>query len=355
MPRRSARKLRKKPRPPARAAPADTSLTNPLRAYQSAFLDATGAAGLSPQTANLRRQALEYFIRWCDERGLTRPQDITRAIVQRYQQHLYHYRKADGAPLAFSTQATRLNPLKAFFKWLTQENHLLYNPTAELTLPKLPQRLPKTLLSVAQVEDILAQPDLATPQGVRNRAILETLYSTGLRRSELVNLAVHDVDLDRGTVRVRRGKGGKDRYVPIGDRACAWIAKYLAEVRPVLRVDDTDTLFLTDYGERFARHRLSDLVKRCVRHAGIAEGSCHLFRHAMATHMLENGADIRYIQAILGHSELSTTQIYTQVSIVKLKAIHAATHPAKLTRSAPAITVSSAGDDDHDAPCPPTR
>jgi integrase/recombinase XerD len=332
MPRRSPRRLRRKPRAPASGAPAEPSQSNPLHAYQAAFLEATGAAGLSPQTASIRRQALTYFIRWCDERGITRPQDITRPILQRYQHHLYHYRKADGAPLAFTTQATRLHPLKAFFKWLARENHLLYNPASEITVPKRPRQLPKTILTVAQIDDILARPDVATPQGVRNRAILETLYSTGLRRMELVNLALHDVDLDRGTVRVRHGKGGKDRVVPIGARACAWVAKYLAEVRPRLigAVEET-ALFLTDYGEPFERNRLGDLVKRYVQHAGIREGSCHLFRHAMATHMLENGADIRFIQAILGHSELSTTQIYTQVSILKLKEIHTATHPARLT------------------------
>ncbi len=332
MPRRSPRRLRRKTRTPAHTASADPAQHNPLCAYQSAFLEATCTVGLSVQTAAIRRQALTYFIRWCDERGITRPQDITRPILQRYQRHLFHYRKTDGAPLAFSTQATRLHPIKAFFKWLTKENHLLYNPASEIAIPKLPRQLPKTILSVAQVEDILATPDVTTPQGIRTRAILETLYSTGLRRMELVTLALYDVDRERGTVRVRLGKGGKDRFVPIGERACAWIAKYQDDVRPLLVVAEEEALFLTDYGERFERNRLGDLVKRCVQHAGITHGSCHLFRHACATHMLENGADIRYIQAILGHAELSTTQIYTQVSIVKLKEIHTATHPAKLVR-----------------------
>jgi integrase/recombinase XerD len=325
--------LRKKPRMPARSAPADPSRLNPLRAYESAFLEWTLTTGLSQYTAKLRRLALDQFIRWCDERALNKPQDITRPILQRYQRYLFHYRKRDGAPLSFATQATRINPLIAFFKWLARENHILTNPASELDLPKPPRQLPKTLLTVAQVEDVLNQPDITTPMGLRNRAILETLYSTGIRRLELTNLKLYDIDAERGTLMVRQGKGHKDRFIPIGERACRWIRRYLDEVRPQLIVEpEHGFLFVTDYGEPFEKNRLSDLVRKYMRHAGYAHGSCHVFRHAMATHMLENGADIRYIQAMLGHSELSTTQIYTQVSIAKLKEIHAATHPARATR-----------------------
>jgi integrase/recombinase XerD len=160
---------------------------------------------------------------------------------------------------------------------------------------------------------------------------------------------------------VRLGKGSKDRLIPVGARACAWIARYVEEVRPQLAIrSDELALFLTDYGEPFEKNRLGDLVRRYLRHAGIAQGSCHAFRHAMATHMLENGADIRFIQAMLGHSELSTTQIYTQVSIGKLKEIHAATHPARLERrergpeglgeAARALLAAIAADEDDDPP-----
>lgn len=326
--------LRRKPRLPPRAVVADASRLNPLHGYLAAFLEWTVTTGLSEQTARIRQHALDQFIRWCDERGIAKPQDVTRPILQRYQRYLYHYRKADGQPLTFATQATRLHPLVAFFKWLARENHILYNPASELELPKQPRQLPRHLLSVAQVESIITQPDLETPMGLRGRAILETLYSTGIRRSELIHLKLYDVDLERGSLMVRGGKGGKDRLVPIGERACAWMRRYLNEVRPLLMIEpDHGFLFVTDYGEAFEKNRLSDMVKKYVRHAGFASGSCHLFRHAMATHMLENGADIRYIQAMLGHSELSTTQIYTQVSIGKLKEIHAATHPARLERA----------------------
>jgi integrase/recombinase XerD len=169
----------------------------------------------------------------------------------------------------------------------------------------------------------------ASPQALRDRAIMETLYSTGLRRMELVRLRLGDVSLDGGTLAVRGGKGRRDRVVPLGLRAAASIQRYLSEVRPLLRSGlDRGELFLTDYGEPFRRNRLGDRMHRYVARAGLP-GACHVFRHACATHMLDNGADIRFIQAILGHADLSTTQIYTHVSIGKLREVHAATHPAR--------------------------
>lgn len=318
---------------PARALVVDSSRENLLHAYKRDFLEASLAAGLSSQTGEIRERALDAFIRWADERGLARPQDVTRPILQRYQRFLFHYRKSDGAPLAFSTQATLLHPIRAFFKWLTVENHLLYNPAADLEVPRVPRQLPKVLLTVADVESVLAQPDIETPMGLRNRAMLETLYSTGIRRFELARLKLYDVDTERGTLMVRQGKGRKDRLIPLGERACRWVDRYLAEVRPQLILEpEHGALFVTDYGEPFEKNRLGDMVKRYMRLGGFEHGSCHAFRHAMATHMLEGGCDIRYIQAMLGHSELSTTEIYTQVSIGKLKEIHAATHPARLMR-----------------------
>ncbi|MBK8186903.1 MAG: tyrosine-type recombinase/integrase [Cellvibrio sp.] len=167
---------------------------------------------------------------------------------------------------------------------------------------------------------------------MRDRAILELLYSTGIRRTELCSLEIVDISLSGLTLFVRKGKGGKDRLLPLGERAAKWIGYYLDHVRPQLLININEPhVFLTDYGEPFSESRLGDKVKRYLRKSEIdVPGSCHLLRHAMATHMLENGADIRYIQAMLGHSDLSTTEIYTHVSIRKLQEVHAATHPAKL-------------------------
>jgi len=187
---------------------------------------------------------------------------------------------------------------------------------------------------VAEVEAILAEADPESAQGLRDRAMLETLYSTGLRRMELPGLAIYDVDLNRRVVWVREGKGRRDRVIPIGGRAAAWVNRYLVDARPQLIGADTEALFVTDFGEPVTPEYLAAKVKRYMEFAGIDKpGSAHLFRHACATHMLEGGADIRFIQAMLGHADLSTTEIYTHVSIDKLLEVHAATHPARAERA----------------------
>ena len=298
--------------------------------YLARFLEDSAARGLSPRTVDIRQRMLKRFIAWCDERDLNQPQDVTRPILERYRRYLYHYRKSDGEPISFATQQQRLVPVKAFFKWLTKENYILYNPASEMELPRVHRRLPKHILTDAEVGRIINQTMLHGDLGIRDRAIIETLYSTGIRRSELINLKLYDVDTRNGTLMVREGKGKKDRMVPLGNRACIWIDKYADEVRPGLVVEPDDgALFLHEYGEAFHKNRLTDLVKKYIEQAGIDKpGACHIFRHTMATLMLDNGADIRHIQAMLGHSQLSTTEIYTQVSIKKLKEIHTLTHPA---------------------------
>ncbi len=310
----------------------DPSAANPLHSYARAFCEWTLVRGLSPATAKTRQVGLTAFIAWAHERGLAHPSEVTRPALQHYQRHLYLARKTNGEPLAPTSQATRLYPVIAFFKWLTREGHILSNPAADLDVPKPARQLPKHLLSISQVEAVINATPTHTLQGIRDRAMLEVLYSSGVRRSELIRLQLLHVDTERGTLMVRRGKGSKDRLVPLGERACAWVRRYVREVRPQLLGADTHALFLTDYGEPFEKNRLSDLVKAYMLQSGIAHGSCHAFRHAMATHMLEGGADIRHIQIILGHSQLSTTEIYTHVAIDQLKAVHALTHPAKAQR-----------------------
>ena len=333
---------------PGRRAPElpDNALTQAM----VEFLAWSEATGCTEATILTRKQSLRVFLVWCAERSIGRPQELTLPMLERYQRYLFHYRKSDGAPLGYVSQRSRLIPLKSFFRWLTRSRHILYNPASELVLPRPPKKLPRHVLTTPEIEAILAACDLETLPGIRDRAVIETLYSSGVRRMEAARLRVYDVDLEGGTLFVREGKGRRDRMVPIGARACAWVAKYLAEVRPALLAEpDEGFLFLTDYGEPFVGERLGYLVRSAIERAGFTfPGSCHLFRHAMATHMLENGADIRYIQAILGHAELSTTQVYTQVSIRQLKAIHTATHPARLpgrrpvAPDAPAVPLNAA-------------
>lgn len=278
---------------------------------------------------------LAYFLLWCEARAVTRPDDVTRPILERYQRHLYHHRKTDGKPLSFISQTGRLMAVRAYFRWLARQNVLLSNPAADLELPRMEKRLPRVVLSASEVEAVLATPALGDAIGLRDRALLETLYSTGVRRLEVVGLAVDDVDFDRGTLLVRQGKGKKDRMLPVGERALAWIDKYVREARPALSCGLHErTLFLTHLGESIVPEYLTHRVRRYVEAAELGKrGSCHLFRHSMATLMLENGADVRYVQEMLGHANLGTTQIYTHVSIRRLKEVHSATHPgARLVR-----------------------
>jgi integrase/recombinase XerD len=319
--------LRSKRRTPVRVSPIDATSENPLHDFKMSFVQWTVGIGLSPQTAGIRKSALDHFIRWCHVRAIDSPGQITRDLLEAYQFHLVTYRKANGAPLELSTQATRLNPIKAFCKWLVRNRIVDLDASRELILPRLPKRLPRRIPTVAEVRTIIGAASSDSPRAVRDRAMMETLYSTGLRRMELANLRTIDVSLDASTVLVRCGKGRRDRVVPLGGVASGCIERYLRDVRPVLAAGmDRGELFLTDYGEPFRRNRLGDRLRSYVARCGLP-GACHIFRHACATHMLDNGADIRFIQAMLGHSQLSTTEIYTHVSISKLQAIHAATHP----------------------------
>jgi integrase/recombinase XerD len=310
---------------------------NPLEAMLSEYLNWTQIRNYSEATVRNRRVHIGFFLKWCVERGLQEPVEITRPILERYQRHLFHYRKQNGQPLSFHSQHSRVAPVRVWFKWMVRQNYLLANPASEIELPRLGYRLPN-VLSIAEAEQVIGQPDIHDPLGLRDRAILETLYSTGMRRLELVHLKLYDTDLGRGIVTIRQGKGKKDRVIPIGDRAVAWIEKYLADARPRLVVEpDAGTLFLTADGEEIGRDHLTFMARGYIAQAKIGKaGACHLFRHTMATLMLEGGADIRFIQQMLGHEKLSSTQIYTQVSIRKLKQVHSMTHPAQLDRPAAA-------------------
>ncbi len=317
----------------------DPELPGGFHGYLVDFIAWTAARQFSAMTVKARRIEVGYFIDWCEERSISRPDEVTRGFLERYRQHIFQYRrKTDGAPLSHQTHSKRLISVRAFFQWLARQHHLLYNPASELELPRQQQRLPRHILSVAEVERVLNACDTSEPLGLRDRAMLETLYSTGLRRAEITSLRVDDVDFNRGTVFVHQGKGAKDRVVPIGERACRWIEKFLFKVRPELvDVGDDGSLFLAKHGAGMQAKQLSVIVRSAIAAAKLERfqdthpnAACHLLRHACATHMLENGADIRYIQALLGHADLSTTEVYTRVSIQQLKAVHEKTHPARM-------------------------
>ncbi len=312
------------------AAPiGDPADPHSIEAHLGEFVEWMGAHGYAEATISGRRRALRSLQRWLAERGVTRTGEVTRPMVERYQRWLFHHRKPNGQPLTFLTQRGMLTPVRAFFSWAAKTNRVLYNPASELEMPRVEHRLPKHVLTVAEVETVMSQPDLTHPGGRRDRAILEVFYSTGIRRSEVVELRLFDIDFDRRAVHIRQGKGRRDRVVPIGERALVWVDRWLRDGREryVLEPDD-GFIFIARDGGPLSRAYMTTMAGHYVTKANIGKtGSCHLFRHTMATLMLESGADIRFIQAILGHAKLSTTQIYTHVTITQLSAVHDACHP----------------------------
>jgi integrase/recombinase XerD len=308
------------------------------------FLAWMRLSNASEYTLYHRRACVARFVRWAEERGIEDPMEVTRPTLESYQRYLYYHRQKNGQPLTFRTQYSRLVPVRTWFRWLVRHHHILNNPASDLDMPKIEKRLPRAVLSEEEAERVMMQPDIHDPLGLRDRAIMETLYSTGIRRTEMVNLKLYNLDRERGTLSIWQGKGKKDRIIPIGERAVAWIEKYLREARPQLMIEPDDgTVFVSLEGGAFHPDRLSMLVREHVEKANIGKkGACHMFRHTMATLMLEGGADIRFIQQMLGHSDLSSTEIYTHVAIRKLKQIHTATHPgAALEKKKPAAGIAS--------------
>lgn len=299
------------------------------------YPDQLRARHYSETTLDAKGRYLRYFAAWCGDRGIRRPAEVTLPLVERYQRWLFHYRKPKtGEPLSVHSQRSYLAAIRPFFKWLVQQRFLLANPASELVIPRRIKHLPRDILTAEEAERVLGMPDLADPLGVRDRVILETFYATAIRRVELVRLLLQDLDLGRGAAIIQEGKGGKQRAVPLGERCQAWIEKYLREVRPRLAVEpDGGTLFLNNLGEPFSLNGMTQLVRDYVVSSEVGKkGACHLFRHTAATLMLEGGANVRYIQELLGHADLETTEIYTHVTIDKLQAVHRLTHPGAQLR-----------------------
>ena len=295
------------------------------------YLENLAVRNYTADTIEGRKDALKVFLLWAIERDLTEPNAITKLILESYQRHLWRWKKHNGKPLGISTQRGRLSTVKDFFAYLVKSNHIPANPASELELPRSEKRLPKEPLGLNQIESVIAVPDISDPLGIRDRAMLELFYSAGLRRSELAKLQLEDLNRERQTLQIRQAKHHKDRVVPVGNRALLWLERYLEESRPKLLIQPNEkALFLSSYGEAFNPDVLSRMVTQFIKKAEIErQGSCHLLRHSCATHMLEGGADIRFIQQLLGHEKLETTAIYTQVSIEQLKAVHSQTHPAE--------------------------
>src|ERR1700756_2167541 len=230
------------------------------------------AMNYSEETVDHRRKCIGYFLRWAHERGIETPLEVTRPVLESYQRYLYYYRRPSGMPLTFRTQHARLMPLCQWFRWMARNHYVLHNPAADLEMPRIERRIPRAVLTAEEAEKVLHEPDVSDPLGVRDRAMLEMFYSTGIRRLELARLKLYDIDIERGTLFIREGKGKKDRMIPVGERALAWVRKYLLEVRPKLAstADDT-TVFLTHLGEPFHPDVLTRIVREYLQAAKIGK------------------------------------------------------------------------------------
>lgn len=265
-------------------------------------------------------QHLKDLFVYLDRNGIADITRVTNDMLTTYLAGLM------DLPLATATVALKLRAAKRFFAWLEETNHILINPAEYLKEPKKETRLPRTVLTESEARKILDQPNLSTMTGIRDRAILEVLYSTGIRLEELVGLTIYDVDLQGGQLRINKGKGAKDRVVPLGRHATRLLKEYISRIRP--RSARNRSLFLNRSGEPLSKQMVRIMIRNHAKDAGIAKKvTPHTFRHTFATTLVRNGADIVAVSKMLGHARLSNTQIYTRVAGMEVKKTHAASHP----------------------------
>ena len=277
--------------------------------------------GLAKATLDSYRSDLGRLSLWLSNNAGEPLLDIRETTLSSFIAHLSKQTRA-------TSQARYLSTLRRFYRWQLGRGRIVVDPTLKLSNPTQPSRLPK-VMSEKQVDSLLNAPDLDSPLGLRDRAMLETLYATGLRVSELVNLKLHEVGFNEGVLRAI-GKGNKERLVPLGEQAIDWLTRYLNETRmEIIKGQQSDALFITARGGPMTRQAFWQLIKRYALIAGIPPErlSPHVLRHAFATHLLNHGADLRVVQLLLGHADISTTQIYTHVARERLKSLHATHHP----------------------------
>lgn len=282
----------------------------------------------APKTTRDYLRQVRRLLLWLETRGL-RLADVRTEDMIAYQGELYRRRKDDGKPLTSGAQKNAVMALKSFFRFLHRRSYLLSDPSAAVECPRMEKRLPRVVLTRDEALRILEATDGKTPRALRDRAILETFYATGLRAAELANLTPDDVDTEDRLVRVILGKGRKDRNVPLTRAAAAAIDGYLVDGRPrLVGRKQPRFLFLANRGGWMHASILNRIVHACARKAGVKKRvTCHTFRHSVATHLLRGRADIRHIQALLGHASLATTQRYTQVEISDLQDVIRRAHP----------------------------
>jgi len=293
------------------------------------YLKHLAVLGRSRLTIRGAKYGLKTFREFLEVEKVFFIEELTPEIMAEYQQELAFRLTRKGTPLTLRSQAHLLAQAKNFTRYLLEQEIIIRDPGAKIQLPRKPRRLPKVILSNSEIKQLMNGPDIQSNRGYRNRIILEVLYDTGIRRAEVANIKLHDLDLDGGYIHIRSGKGDKDRVVPLSSRVCNLIKSYLVTVRPTFFTGQDEGFFILNrWGRQMNVMGIWAVVKRCANQAGLKKNiTTHTFRHTCATHMLKYGAPIRHVQELLGHESLETTQLYTHVTINDLKEVHAKYHP----------------------------
>jgi integrase/recombinase XerD len=301
-----------------------------IRELIADYLKYMKALGRSYYTIKVAKYEIRALVDFMDKEKLYNVEDMTGDVLQEYQEELAFRLTAKGRLLGLATQSKMLSMIRGFTRYLKQKDYLMHDPGECIKLPKKAKRLPKAILTQSEIKKLLDAPDMQTNRGYRNRIILEILYDTGIRRSELADIKLIDLDLGAGYIHIC-GKGNKERVVPLCKRVCEIVQNYILAVRPAfLNGKDPGYLILNRWGQKMNPNGVWAVVKRCTHLARLKKNATtHTLRHTCATHMLKNGAPVRHLQEMLGHESLESTQIYTHVTINDLKAIHAKYHPSE--------------------------
>ncbi len=303
-----------------------------LKKTVESFLKHMDTQGFSKRTITDYRYNLRYFLDYLEKEKIDSFSKVTPDTILSYQDYIHHeYKPTRKKVLSLGYQVNLLKVLKALFRYLVRDGSILSDPTLGLKMPKLPKRLPTNVLTKREIKKLLAAPNTKTASGMRDRTIFEILYSTGIRKGELANLKLRDIDLSSRQITIRKGKGGKDRIVPLTKKATEVIDHYLRNYRSDLLAGagkDPGHLILNDRGKKLGKHWATWTINRYLKKCKIKKKvTTHTFRHTFATHLLKNGASIRVIQELLGHESLNSTQIYTKVEISDLKRVIDKKHP----------------------------
>lgn len=306
-----------------------------LAQYVNDYLNYLSIKNYSQLTIKEYRYELNYFLRWLNEKKLLLVSQLTYEVLLEYQGYLNKCISSNTHKnLSSTTQGKKLTVIRELFKYIVKIDVLLFNPAQKLKLPKEQNTIYWSLLTLGNIRKILLNPNLALPIGYRDRTILEVLYSTGVRASELCNLKLNDIDYINNTILIK-GKGNKERIVPICDRALKFIKEYINRIRKsYITVKSKQYIFLTYQGNKLSKISLAKVIKFHAKKCGLKKKVSPIcFRIACATHLLKNGADIRYVQQLLGHAKIDTTMRYLRLDKSELKKIHSRTHPREITAS----------------------